>query len=126
MNQVRPAASNKPIEVAVFAGCLLALGVPFWRIPYESLNVPDAFYSPGLLALAVAPMLLVRFAGAGFLRSLLIPALVPAAALMLRVSAEALQDPTRHNLWPLALVIVVILGLVVASPGALLARLLYR
>ena len=50
----------------------------------------------------------------------------PGAALMLRVVVEGIQDPSRHNLWPLALIIVVVLGVVVAAPGAVVARLLSR
>lgn len=118
--------SGKPIQIGVFLACLLAVGVPFWRLPYAGVNVPDGFYGPGLLVVAIAPLLLMRFARAGFARSLLIPALAPAAALMLRVIVEGLQDPTRHNLWPLALIIVLVMGVLVAAPGAVVGRLLSR
>lgn len=126
MSEATPDAASKPVQAGVFLACLLAVGVPFWRIPYSSVNVPDAFYGAGLLVVAIAPLVLVRFAGAGFARSLLIPALAPAAALLLRVIVEGIQDPSRHNLWPLALVIVLVLGVVVAVPGAVVGRLMAR
>ncbi|HEX7034573.1 MAG TPA: hypothetical protein VF210_02290 [Pseudomonadales bacterium] len=117
---------DKRVEAGVFLACLLVVGVPFWRLPYSSVNVPDAFYGPGLWVLAAAPLLLARFARSGFVRSFVIAALVPGAALMLRVIVEGIQDPTSHNLWPLALIIVLVLGAVVAAPGAVLGWLLAR
>ena len=126
MSDSIPDTASKPIQSAVFLGCLLVVGVPFWRIPYDSVNVSDAFYGQGLAVLAIAPLVLAWFARTGFARSLLIPALAPAAALLLRVIVEGIQDPSRHNLWPLALIIVLVLGVVVAAPGAVLSRLLSR
>lgn len=120
-------SNNKRIEAGVFLACLLVVGVPFWRVPYgNELNVPDSFYGPGLWVLAVAPVLLARFARSGFLRSFVIAASVPGAALMLRVIVEGIQDPTTHNLWPIALVIVLVLGAVVTAPGAVVGWLLGR
>lgn len=126
MSESASATASKPVQAGVFLVCLLAVGVPFWSIPYAGVNVPNAFYGPGLLVVALAPLVLVRFAGAGFARSLLIPALAPAAALMLRVIVEGIQDPSRHNLWPVALVIVLVLGVAVAAPGAFAGRLMAR
>lgn len=126
MNDSAPDGMDKRVQAGVFIACVLVVGVPFWRIPYSSVNVPDAFYGPGLLVIAFAPLLLACFSRTSFLRSLLIPALAPAAALMLRVIVEGIQDPTRHNLWPLALIIVLVLGAVVAAPGAVVARVLSR
>lgn len=41
-----------------FVLCFLVAGVPFWRIPYSEVNVPDAFYGIGLLTVFASAALL--------------------------------------------------------------------
>ena len=117
---------DKRVEAGVFLTSLLVVGVPYWRLPYNSVNVPDAFYGTELWLVAVAPLILARFARSGLVRSLVISALVPGAVVMLRVIVEVVQDPTSNNLWPLALAIVLVLVAVLAAAGAVIGWLLGR
>jgi hypothetical protein len=114
--------------IGAFLLGVLVAGIPFWRIPYSALTVPDAFYGIGVVVVfVVAAVLAYRY---GALKGLLCATLVLPAVLMARVIVEGVLDPTRHNLWPLALVIALVLGFAVAGAGAacgwLASRLLRR
>jgi hypothetical protein len=118
----------RPALIGAFLLGVLVAGIPFWRIPYSGLNVPDAFYGIGVIVVFVAAAVLTyRY---GVRKGLLCAALVLPAVLMARVIVEGVLDPTRHNLWPLALVIALVLGFAVAGAGAacgwLASRLLRR
>ena len=68
---------------------------------------------------------LLRASGrAGFGMSLLVPGLALPAVLMALVVVEVAIDPPHHNLWPLALAIVLAMGLAAAGAGALAGWLL--
>lgn len=118
----------RPALIGTFLLGFAIAGIPFWRIPYSALTVPDAFYGIGVgVVFVVAAVLAYRH---GALKGLLCAALVLPAVLMARVIVEGVLDPTRHNLWPLALVIALVLGFAVAGAGAacgwLASRLLRR
>lgn len=127
MKDARP-PDARPALIGTFLLGFAIAGIPFWRIPYSALTVPDAFYGIGVgVVFVVAAVLAYRH---GALKGLLCAALILPAVLMARVIVEGVLDPTRHNLWPLALAIALVLGLVVAGAGAacgwLASRLLRR
>lgn len=114
----------KPVQIGAFLLCFLAAGIPFWRIPYSEVSVPNAFYGVGVIVVFVAAAVLAyRF---GVIEGLRWSGLVLPAVLMARVVVEGVLDPTRHNLWPLALVIALVLGVAVAGAGAALGWLASR
>ena len=104
--------------------CFFIVGIPFWNISYSNVTVPNSFYGIGVIVVfSVATALAFRF---NFIKGLFVPGLVFPAALMVRVIVEGIIDPSRHNLWPLALIITLILGLAVAGMGATLGWLAAR
>jgi len=117
--------SSRVALVCAFALCLLAAGIPFWRIPYSEVNVPDGFYGIGLFTVFASSLLLRASGRAGFGMSLVVPGLALPTALMLRVLVEATIEPSRHNLWPLALAIVLVMGFATSGAGALAGWLLW-
>ncbi|MCW5574871.1 MAG: hypothetical protein KIT13_02135 [Burkholderiales bacterium] len=82
-----------------FTLAFFTVGVPFWMIPYNKVNLPDALLGPGLVV-------------------------VLAAAVLARVIVEVAQRPASHNLWPLELVIASLAGAAAGVAGALLGSLL--
>ena len=62
-----------------FVAGFFAVGVPYWLIPYNAINLPDAVIGAGLVVVA-------------------------AAAALARVVVEGIQDSISHNLWPLAII----------------------
>lgn len=109
--------------LATFLVLVIIVGVPFWRIPYSQVNLPDALLTPALLAVAAGAVLLrVKAMGTRQSAFLAAGAAVP-AAVVLRVIVETVADPTSHNLWPFEVVIASVLGLVAAGAGVLVARL---
>lgn len=104
----------------------LAVGIPFWMIPYSKLNVPDAFLGFGLVVVFLLAFLLSWSGTASFLKTLNVMAMTLPAALMARVIVEGLMEPSRHNLWPLVLVITLVMGYLTALPGAGVGHLLRR
>jgi hypothetical protein len=108
------------------AASFLCIGVPYWIIPYNKINLPDALLGPGLLVVA-AGALLVRVKGAApFWRGTwILMAMVP-AAVMARVIVDGVRDPTSHNLWPLEVIIALLAGLVCALAGSVLGAVIAR
>ena len=77
-----------------------AVGVPYWMIPYNKLNLPNALITPGLFAVVFAALMLRAYGVASFWKVTgIVGASVPAAVLA-RVIWDGAHDPTSHNLWP--------------------------
>lgn len=111
---------------AAFAVSFLAVGLPYWLIPYKSVNLPDALMAPGLLVVCTAALLLRAFRAAPFWRTTWMVGSAVPAAVMARVLVEGLLDPTSHNLWPLEVIIAAVLGLACSLAGAAAGSLAAR
>ena len=96
----------------------VAVGVPYWLIPYNRLNLPDALLTPGLPLAFLATLVLRSHGGAKFWKvTLTIAAAVPAVVLA-RVIFDCAHDPTAHNLWPFEIIIASLIGFVCAAGGS--------
>jgi hypothetical protein len=111
---------------AAFAVSFLAVGLPYWLIPYKSVNLPDALIAPGLLVVCAAALLLRALRIAPLWRTAAVIGAAVPAAVFARVVVEGLQDPTSHNLWPLEIVIAAALGFVWALAGAIIGTIAAR
>lgn len=118
--------SAKKVSIGAFLLCFFIVGVPFWNIPYANVSLPNSFFGIGVTVVFTTSVLLSLVFRFSFRRSTAVPALAFPAALMARVVVEATIEPSRHNLWPLALIIAVLMGFVVAGAGALLGWLSAR
>jgi hypothetical protein len=104
----------------------LAVGVPYFLIPYRELNLPDALYGPGLFVIIAAAALTLGCRATTFRKGVAtIGACVP-AIILLRVAIETVADPTSHNLWPFEVVIGSIVGALCAFAGALVGWLISK
>lgn len=104
----------------------LAMGVPYWLVPYGTVNLPAALLHPGLMVVALAA-LCVRAAGAApVLKAAHAAGLAVPAAVMARVMVDGLRDPTAHNLWPFELVIALGVGYPCSLAGALVGLAVAR
>jgi hypothetical protein len=110
--------------VPAFLAGLLAVGTPYWLLPYRAAEPPGAFVNPALLAPGLFALLLVLLRLATTRLAIGVMAACVPAAIALRVAVEAIRDPTAHNLWPFELVVGALLGVAVAVPGAVLGLLL--
>lgn len=104
----------------------LAVGLPYWLLPYNRVNVPDALLTPGLGLAAFAALVLCACRLTSFWKATWIVAAAVPAVVMLRVLVEGLMDPTSHNLWPLELLIALPVGFVPAFAGAVVGGLFAR
>lgn len=86
-----------------FALGFFAVGLPYWLMPYNTINLPDAVIGYGLL--------------------MVMGAAVP-AAVMARVVVEGILDSTSHNLWPLEIIIAAVVGGAAGLAGTLLGSVL--
>ena len=103
-----------------------AVGVFYWMIPYNQVNLPDSLMVPGMIVVGFAALALCSFRIAPFWRVTgIVGASVP-AAVFARVLWDCAQDPTSHNLWPFEVVIALLVGLAVAFAGALAGGLIAR
>ena len=109
-----------------FAAAFFAVGVPYWRISYNRLNLPGAVLGAGLLVVVAAAALARVYSGRRFIRvAAIIGSSVP-AVVMVRVVFDGFRDSTSHNLWPFELVIAAFVGGVAAFAGALLGSAVSR
>jgi hypothetical protein len=104
---------------------MLSVGIPVWLISYSKLNVPSALYGEGLVAVFILAALLRASGFWTFSRTLhVLSASVP-AALMAHIVVEGAMDPTKHNQWPLAIIISAVVGYAATAPGVILGQLIY-
>lgn len=115
---------RNPYLFGAFVLGFLFVGIPFWMIPYSKVTVPNDLLGIGMMVVFMLALLLRLSDSARFLATLNTMAMTMPAVLMARVIVEGLADPTRHNLWPLALVIAIVTGYATALPGTLLGHLL--
>jgi hypothetical protein len=117
---------SSAILAASFAGSFLAVGLPYWQIPYAQVSLPNAVW--GLPLVVVAGFAALRHllsTARVWLTTLIVGASVPAAVLA-RVIHDTSSDPTSHNLWPFEIILATGPGLVAALVGALAGKLLAR
>jgi hypothetical protein len=109
-----------------FAVSFLAVGVPYWRIPYNRLDLPNALVGTGLVVLVATAALTRAISGRGsFIVASAIGSAVP-AVVVLRVIVDVMGDPTSHNLWPFEVVIAAVAGGAAALAGAFAGGLISR
>lgn len=109
-----------------FAVAVLAVGVPYWQVPYNKLNLPDAVLGAGLLAVVAVAALARVYSGRHFFRVVAVMGSSVPAVVMVRVVVDGLLDSTSHNLWPFEVVIAAFVGGAAALAGALLGSTLLR
>jgi hypothetical protein len=111
-------------QATAFLAAFLAVGVPYWLIPYRQVNLPNALLTAGLVAVPMAALLLRSFGAAHVWLATAIAGSAVPSVVMARVVVDCVQDPTAHNLWPFEIVIALFLGFVPALAGALLGKLI--
>ena len=106
--------------LAGFGGSFLAVGLPYWPIPYAMLSLPSSLWNAGLLVVVLLTAACRGLAPVGFVRAwLTIGAAVP-SAVMARVVYDGLIDSTSHSLWPIEIIIAAGLGFGASLIGALI------
>lgn len=111
------------LPVIAIAG-FLAVGIPYWQIPYSSVSLPSSLLRPGLLVVALGATLASLSTRGRFLKRLAIVAAVVPAAVAVRVFLDTARDATSHNLWPIELLIAFVLGSSSALAGGVLGIVL--
>jgi hypothetical protein len=102
-----------------FVGCFLAIGIPYWALPYSQVSLPNTLYGLGLILLFALSAAIRFTASAGTVATIATMAASVAGVVMARVAVDTAADPTSHNLWPFELVIAAFVGIFAAAVGAL-------
>jgi hypothetical protein len=117
--------NNHGLSIA-FVASFLAVGVPYWLIPYNKISLPNTLITPGLLVVGFLALMLCLFRVDRFWKVIgIIGSSVPAAVLA-RVLVEIWEDPASHNLWPFEVIIALMLGLSCALAGTIVGSLAAR
>lgn len=111
---------TKWIPASGFIVSALAVGVPYFLIPYRELNLPDALYGPGLCVVVVTAALTLACGATTFWKGVVIIGAAIPASILLRVAVETAADPTSHNLWPFEIIIGSMVGALCAFTGSLI------
>ena len=93
-----------------FTAGFFTVGVPYWLIPYNKVNLPDALLAIGLLVVITAAALTRVFSGRRFWHVVAIMGSTVPAVVIARVVVDGLRDPTSHNLFRFEVVIAVFVG----------------
>ena len=107
-----------------WAAGFLTVGVPYWAIPYNKVNLPDSVLGAGLLVVIAVAALARAYLGRPFWRIVAVMGSVIPAVVMVRVMVDCSRDPTSHNLWPFEVFIAVIVGGAAALAGSVLGTLI--
>jgi hypothetical protein len=107
-----------------FAASVLALGIPYWAMPYSEISVPDSLMGIGLIVVVTAACLLRLLRVAGLLAASVVAGAAAPCVVMARVAWDTASDPTSHNLWPIEVAFAAFTGLAAAGIGAAIGSLL--
>lgn len=104
---------------AAFLIVVLVLGVPWWQIPYNRIELSNPVLWPGLALLMVLPALLVGLELArARIATLVMLGCMPAID-VISIGHDTAIDPTTHNLAPIEVVMMLVLGAFIVVPGVL-------
>lgn len=114
---------KSPAFYLVAAGCAalacLSIGLAYWTAPYGKLNLPDALYGPGLVAIVAFSFLLSLWEPG---RPLALSSIMTGgviAVIFIRAAMDVRVDPTSHNLFGIEVVIGFLVGEAAAWAGVL-------
>lgn len=110
------------LAVAVIT-TFLAVGIPYWMIPYAKLNLPNGLMHLTLGVATLAALLLCTYRMASTWRAVWFVTAAVVAVVFVRIVVEGVMDPTSHNLWPFEIGIALFVGLVATAPGAIVGTL---
>jgi hypothetical protein len=119
-------SSPRSWEWLVLGLNFLIIGIPYWMIPYNQVNLPNALFTPALMLVTLSALFLYISRVTGFWRAILFAGGAIPAVVVVRIFVEVMQRPTSHNLWPFEVVIALLLALVCAGAGALAGWLIAR
>ena len=109
-----------------FGAALIAVGVPYWLIPYSKLNLPNALLGPSLIVVIAAAAISCAIGSASFRKSVAIVGASTPTVVLLRVVADVAGNPTTHNLWPFELVIASLLSGACSAVGGAMGLLVAK
>ncbi|WP_243301746.1 hypothetical protein [Geothrix oryzisoli] len=117
--------SLKPWQVC-FTTAFLATGIPWWLAPYNGFSLSRPVAILGCLVFAGISAWAAGWTELGLGRGTLVAGAAVPCAVMVRVLVDGAKDPTSHNLWPIELIMMGVLGAGLAFAGALAGRLFRR
>lgn len=109
--------------LGAFLASFVAVGIPFWQVPYARVSLPNTLMTPALLAIVVGAAIARLVGRAGFVATLLVVALAAPAVVMVRVVVETAQDPSTHNLWPFEVFLAWMVGLLASLAGGIIGSI---
>ena len=115
--------TGRIVLVLAFLVTFLAVGIPYWLIPYSKVSLPGSLIYAMAIACGVAAAVRV-VAATSFLQAFVAVGLAIPAAVMARVQFDTFRDPTSHNLWPFEIVFAAGIGFPASLIGAWLGGLL--
>jgi len=116
----------RPAYIVAFTISFLAIGLPFWFTPYDSVTLPNTLITPLLVVVCLAAILLHTLTDCSFQKNLHLVASVLPAVVLIRVIFEGISYPTSHNLWPFELIIATLIGYAVALPSVLIGSFIRK
>lgn len=123
-------ASDQDPMARAFLACLglefLVAGIPWWLAPYNRFSFSTPSGMLGALAFLGIAAWASGWTRLGLSKATLAAGAAVPSAVMARVIVDTIRDPTSHNLWPLEVAMMAVLGFGAAFAAALAGRLLRR
>jgi hypothetical protein len=110
--------------VAAFVIAFLAIGIPYWRIPYNQFDLGHVELLPGAIFMGLATLALIASQAAP--ARWVMGAMLACAPLIDLVSIvrDTSADATTHNMAPFELIAALALGAAFVLPGAAIGLLI--
>ena len=105
-------------KLGPFLAGFLAVGVPFWRVPYADMELPTGLIGVGLGVVAIGALLARAVGRLPFFEALATAAAAVPVVVVVGIIVESLADRTSHNLAGIEVVMAVVVGLTAAGVGA--------
>ncbi|MBX9901546.1 MAG: hypothetical protein K2Y28_12260 [Burkholderiaceae bacterium] len=119
--------SNQHLSMKFYA-CLtfFSVGIPYWLMPYNKLNLPDALITPLLIVPFIACILLRVRTHHKFRKITWLIGASMVGAVVARIFVDVIRDGTSHNLWPFEIIIASIVSFPLALIGVLAGSLVVK
>lgn len=116
--------SDRGFLAAVVVAGFLAVGVPYWRMPYGDLEGAGSVLGLGLAVVGLGALLLCARRSTGFWNAVGWMTGSVVAAMAVRIALDVSKDATSHNLWPLEIGMGAGVGFGCALAGAVAGKLI--
>lgn len=109
--------------VSGFLICFFVVGIPYWQIPYDEINLPGAILNSRLWVVVILSAVVFLMEHRTFRNNVMVMGLSVPAVIIVRAAWDLMLDPSSHNLLPFELIIAAAIGFPCSLSGTVMGFL---